>query len=142
VNLNLEESIIKTQYELELLEFDLEESESLQQQIDIIAQILKKQYLMETFKLMQPFSKELQEKDLQELRAIMREWFSRIDATTKAIREGSLIGCDDQLISILDKMLPYLKGKIKNVSYYKSCRHFWVEIITIPLSSNFLGITP
>lgn len=105
--------------EIELLEFELDESTSFQQQLSSIAHITKKLYLLQIFKLMQPVEQELIEKDLNEFKVYLKEWTTHIDAAEKAFQNSIRINCDEFLLDILDKMLPYLKGRIKKVSYYK-----------------------
>lgn len=126
MDMKLEESREKALDEIELLEFELEIAESFKQKLDCIVQLVKKQFLLELLKLMQPIESELNETHLNELRCSYRELTAKIDALIYAIRDGKPMDGDDTTFYILEKMLPYIKDSIKEVKIYKNSRQILI----------------
>lgn len=126
MDMNLQESYELVLDEVDMLEFDLEACESFQQQISLAAQIVKKLYLIEILKIMQPVEAQLNETDLFAFRSSFKEWSSEVDVVVKAFQNGSRIDCDEAVMNILDRMLPYLKSRIKNLTYYKKSRQIQI----------------
>ena len=122
MDMNLQESYERALDEVDILEFDIEGCESFQQQISLATQIVKKLYLIEILRIMQPVETQLNETDLIEFRSTLKEWTLEVDVVSKAFQTGGRIDCDEAVIDILDRMLPYLKGSIKNLTYYKRSR--------------------
>jgi hypothetical protein len=124
--MNLQESYERALDEVDILEFDIEGCESFQQQISLATQIVKKLYLIEILRIMQPVETQLNETDLIEFRSTLKEWTLEVDVVSKAFQTGGRIDCDEAVIDILDRMLPYLKGSIKNLTYYKRSRQIQI----------------
>lgn len=126
MDMNLLESYERVLDEVDMLEFDIEVCEGFQQQISLAAQIVKKLYFIEILKIMQPIEAQLNETDLVEFRSSLKEWTLKVDAVAKASQNESRIDCDEAVMNILCKMLPYLKGRIKNLTYYKRSRQIQI----------------
>lgn len=75
---------------------------------------------------MQPVEAQLNETDLIEFRSSLKECISKVDAVSKALQAGSRIDCDEAVIDIIGNMLPYFKGRIKNITYYKRSRQIQI----------------
>ncbi|NJD03134.1 MAG: hypothetical protein FIA99_11200 [Ruminiclostridium sp.] len=126
MDINLRESYERMLDEVDMLEFDIEGCEGFQQQISLAAQIIKKLYLIEILKIMQPVEAQLNKTDLIEFRSSFKEWSLKVDIVAKALQNGDRIDCDETVMDILDRMLPYLKGRIKNLTYYKKSRQIQI----------------
>jgi hypothetical protein len=118
MDMNLKENCEKAFNEIELQEFELEDSENFHQRLDGISLIVKKLFLLDILKLMQPFESELSEADLNEFRGFYKEIASKIGTVIHCIRNGNRLGCDDVSFCILEKILPYIKGSIKGIAVY------------------------
>ena len=69
---------------------------------------------------------QLTEIDLIEFRSSLKEWTSRVDVVTKAFQNGNRIDCDDVAMYILDRILPYLKGRLKKLTFYEKSRQIQI----------------
>jgi len=92
--MNLQESYERALDEVDILEFDIEGCESFQQQISLATQIVKKLYLIEILRIMQPVETQLNETDLIEFRSTLKEWTLEVDVVSKAFKTGGRIDCD------------------------------------------------
>lgn len=126
MDMNLQESYERALDEVEMLEFGIEACEGFQQQISLATQIVKKLHLIEILKIIQPVEAQLNETDLIEFRSSLKEWTLKVDVVSKAFQTGGRIDCDEAVIDILDRMLPYLNGRIKNLTYYKRSRQIQI----------------
>lgn len=95
MDMKLKESCEKALDEIEVLEFELEDAENFVQRLEGTSQIVKKLFLLDVLKLMQPLEAELSEIDLNEFRNFYREIATRTDAIVQAIRSSNRLDCDD-----------------------------------------------
>lgn len=126
MDMNLQESYERALDEVDMLEFGIEVCEDFQQKISLATQIVKKLYLLEILKIMQPVEAQLTETDLMEFRSSLKEFTSRVDVVVKAFQNGNRIDCDEAAMDILDNALPYFKGRIKKLTIYKKSRQIQI----------------
>jgi hypothetical protein len=126
--MNLKESHERLIDEIDMLEFEVEGCDDFQQQMSLAAQVAKKLYLIEIIKIMQPVEAQLNEADLVEFRSSCKEQSVIIDTVAKAIQNANRMDCDEAIMDILNRMLPYLKGRIKSLTYYKKSRQLLIAI--------------
>lgn len=128
MNLNIKESYEKALDEIDILEFELEDSAEFEQRLTGVSQIIKKLFLRDMLKLMQPIADQLGEAELTEFRSIYREWISKTDAVARLIRNGSRLDCNDDNLVIIEKFLPCIKGNIKGITLYKKSRQIQIAV--------------
>jgi len=124
--MKLKESCEKALDEIEILEFELEDAENLVQRLEGTSQIVKKLFLLDVLKLMQPFETELSKTDLNEFRSFYKEIAARTDAVVESIRNSNRLNCDDICLYILDRMLPYFKVDIKSIYFYSKSKQIQI----------------
>ena len=112
----------------DILEFELEDSENLQQRLNGVSQIVKKLLLLDVLNFMQPLEIQLNETDLIEFRNFYKEWVSKTDDVVSSIRNSRCLDCNEPSLLIIEKMLPYIKGSIKGVSFYKKSRQIHIAV--------------
>lgn len=122
MDMKLKESCEKALGEIEILKFELEDAENFVQRLEGTSQIVKKLFLLDVLKLMQPLDIELSEADLNAFRSFYREMAAKTDAVVQSIRNNNRLDCDDINLCILEKILPYIKGYIKEIFVYKKSR--------------------
>lgn len=126
MDMNLQESYEKALDEIEILEFELEDAKNFMQRLEGTSQIVKKLFLLDVLKLMQPLEPELNEADLNEFRNFYRKMAAKTDAIVQAIRNNNRMDCDDICLCILDRMAPYLNGNIKKINVYKKSKQIQI----------------
>jgi len=87
---------------------------------------VKKLFLLDVLKLMQPFETELSETDLNEFRSFYKDIAAKTDAVVESIRNGNRLDCDDICLCILDRMLPYFKVNIKSINVYSKSKQIQI----------------
>lgn len=126
MDIKLKESYEKALDEIEILEFELEDAENLVQRLEGTSQIVKKLFLLDVLKLMQPVENEIIETDLNEFRSFYKEIAARTDAVVESIRSSNRLNCDDICLYILDRMLPYFKLNIKSINVYSKSKQIQI----------------
>ena len=128
MEVKLQEAYNRALDDADMLEFELEGCEDIHKYLSLSAQIIKKQYYQELIKIMLPMESQLSEADFSEYRNILKEWSSKVDSVEKAFQSGERIDCDESSMDILYKMTPYLKNKIKDITYYKKSKQLQIAM--------------